>query len=61
EQLRIAEERDTSAEFDAARARLRESIANDPRRLYDLSVVLATQNAMGDFIKDREINLSRWL
>ena len=61
EQLRIAEERDTSAEFDAARARLRESIANDPRRLYDLSVVIATQNAMGDFIKDREINLSRWL
>lgn len=61
EQLRLAEERDTVEEFDDARARLREPIAEDPRRLYDLSTVTATQAGMRTFITDREINLSRWL
>lgn len=61
EQLRLAEERDTAKEFDDARARLREPIAADPRRLYDLSTVTATQAAMREFITARELDLSRWL
>ena len=60
-QLSLAEERDTTQEFDAARARLLESIAADPRRLYDLPTVASYQTAMRGFIADRETNLSRWL
>jgi hypothetical protein len=59
-QLEVSEEHDASGEFEAARARLRESITNDPRRLYDLPTVLSSQQTMGTFIQDREINLSRW-
>ena len=61
EQLTLAQEHDTATEFDAARARLRDPIAEDPRRLYDLATVTATQASMRSFITEREINLSRWL